>query len=230
MREKLEGRQYVERYVHTLTHEMKSPLAAIHGAALLLEEDVPDAERRRFVTNIREQEERLQHLVERMLDLATIQHRQSLQDPCKLSLAELVNNVLVGKETRIAQRGLNVDISIPASANVSCEAFLLEQAISNLLDNAMEFSPKDGLISIDVESVDNRHVIRIRDQGPGIPDFAVERILEPFYSLPRPDTQKKSTGLGLSFVKEVAELHQGSIEVRNRPEGGVEARLILPVV
>jgi len=75
----------------------------------------------------------------------------------------------------------------------------------------------------------NHIALVVKDQGPGIPEFAVTRIFEPFYSLPRPATHKKSTGLGLSFVREVAELHGGSIEVSNRPDGGVEARLLLPL-
>ncbi len=68
----------------------------------------------------------------------------------------------------------------------------------------------------------------MRDQGPGIPVFARRRLFEHFYSLPRPGTQKRSTGLGLSFVREIAELHHGRVEVGNHPEGGAIARLRLP--
>lgn len=228
MREKLEGRKYLERYVQALTHEMKSPLAAIHGAAELLDEDMPESERRHFVANIREQELRLQRLVERMLGLASLQHRQGLEAVAELPLSELLRAVLAAKALACSQKGLQVEVQGSPGAKVRGEAFLLELAISNLVDNAIEFSPAGGRIDVDLEAGDQETVLSVKDRGPGIPDFAVERIFEPFYSLPRPETRKKSTGLGLSFVREVAELHGGSIEVRNRPDGGAEARLKLP--
>ena len=227
MREKLEGRRYVERYVHTLTHELKSPLSAIHGAAELLQEDMPEADRQRFLSNIREQEERLQRLIQRMLDLASVEQRQGLQQPARVSLAALVEGVLESLHPRLALRNLKTAISIPAEAQVQGEIFLLEQALSNLLDNAMEFSEPGGAIQISTEASAGFHTLVIRDAGPGIPDYALEKIFDPFYSLPRPDTGKKSTGLGLSFVRQVAELHGGSIQVGN-VESGCEARLALP--
>ena len=70
--------------------------------------------------------------------------------------------------------------------------------------------------------------LAVTDEGPGIPEYALGRIFERFYSLGRPDTGKKSTGLGLNFVREVAKSHNGTIQVTNRPEGGALAVLILP--
>lgn len=227
MREKLEGRQYVERYVHALTHEMKSPLAGIRGAAELLQEEMPEPDRHRFLTHIQEQEGRLRRLVDRMLDLATLQHRQGLQGPERLSLPRLVQRVLESKAAVITQRALRLDIAIPEGAEVWGEAFLLEQALSNLLDNAIQFSPEGGTLAIAVSPSPDGPRLTVRDQGPGIPAYALERVMEPFYSLPRPNAQPKSTGLGLSFVSEIAKLHHGRVEVRNLPEGGVEASLLL---
>ena len=228
MREKLEGRQYVERYVHSLTHEMKSPLAGIRGAVELLQEAMPEPDRHRFLGHIQEQEARLRRLVERMLDLATLQHRCGLQAPEFLRLAPLVQRVLESKAALITQRALRVDTAIPEDARIWGEAFLLEQALSNLLDNALEFSPRGGTVAITFTAGAQGQRLAVKDQGPGIPAYALERVMEPFYSLPRPDTQTKSTGLGLSFVNEVAKLHRGGVELVNLLEGGVEARLILP--
>ena len=129
MRDALEGKDYVNRYVQTLTHEMKSPVAAIQGAAELLQEEMPPDDRRRFLANIQSETVRIQEVV---------------------------------------------------------------------------------------------------DSGPGIPDFALPRVFERFYSLPRPDTGRKSSGLGLAFVREVALLHGGEVELFNRPEGGTRALLSLP--
>ena len=228
MREKLEGRQYVERYVHTLTHEMKSPLAGIRGAAELLEEELPEADRQRFVANIREQEQRLRRLVERMLELATLQHRQGLRTPEWIYLAPLVRRVMENKEPIRIQGAFHIEIDLPPDAKTWGEAFLLEQALSNLLDNAFEFSSPGGTVSVYLCMAPEGPTLVVRDQGPGIPVYAMDRVMEPFYALPRPGTRTKSTGLGLAFVAEVASLHGGRVELLNLPEGGVEARLVLP--
>jgi len=227
MRERLEGRHYVERYVQTLTHEMKSPLAAIHGAVELLGEELPEGDRQRFLANIREQDERLQRLVERMLNLATLETRQSLERPQRLALPELIQGLCRNREPQLALRGLRLSLELPPEAWTLGDPFLLDLAISSLLDNALEFSPEGGAILLRLEEAGGGHLLTLRDQGPGIPDFALDRVFEPFYSLPRPATGKKSTGLGLRLVREVAQLHGGGSELRNAPEGGAEARLWL---
>lgn len=229
MRTRLEDRGYVERYVHALTHEMKSPLAAIHGAAELLEEEMPEADRRRFLAHIQEQEARLRLLVERMLGLASVERRQGLEQPVRLSIPECFSGVATAKAAQLSARELRLETSI-GKGWVMGERFLLEQALSNLLDNAIDFSPQGGEVEVALASTPETYVLVIRDHGTGIPDYALERVFEPFYSLPRPDSGLKSTGLGLSFVKEVAELHGGAIVLANHPEGGAEARLTLPRV
>jgi len=230
MRQELEGKQYAERYVQTLTHEMKSPLAAIRGAAELLEEPLPEGDRRRFATNAREQAERLDQLVERLLSLAAVEHRQALSDAVEVDMAKLVQDVAEEKRMQFRERNLTSRMAVADGLRVWGESFLLRQALSNLIDNAVAFSPEQGVIEILGERSEAAVILRIRDQGTGIPDYALQRLFERFYSLPRPDTGRKSTGLGLAFVREVATLHQGRVEVGNRPEGGAEAILILPAV
>lgn len=228
MRTRLEDRRYVERYVHTLTHEMKSPLAAIHGAAELLEEDMPEADRRRFVAHIQDQEVRLRLLVERMLGLAAVERRQGLEHPTRLSLQACLAGVAASKTAQLASRDLRLVSSLAEEGWVTGEGFLLEQALSNLLDNAIDFSPRGGVVEVAFTSTETTHTLILRDHGSGIPDYALERVFEPFYSLSRPESGLKSTGLGLSFAKEVAELHGGKVVLANHPGGGAEVRMTLP--
>ncbi len=112
------------------------------------------------------------------------------------------------------------------------DRFLVRHAVANLLMNAVEFSPKGQELELSVEasgaSGDGKVSFSVRDHGPGVPDYALERVHERFYSLRRPDTGRKSSGLGLALVREVAELHGGSSKISNSPDGGVEAVLILP--
>ena len=101
MRVKLEDKAYVETYVHTLTHELKSPLAAIRGAAELLQEPLPESDRRRFATNIQRQTERLQHLIDQLLRLASVEQMRQLTDLEDLDLAGLTRELLQGLEPRL---------------------------------------------------------------------------------------------------------------------------------
>ncbi|MBD9633825.1 two-component system sensor histidine kinase CreC [Pseudomonas sp. PDM19] len=225
MRVQLEGKDYVERYVHTLTHELKSPLAAIRGAAELLEGEMPAEQRARFVGNIAGESERLQQLIERLLNLAQVEQRQGLEEHVPVALHELANELIDERMARV--QGVLLENAIPQQASVVGERFLLRQALGNLLDNALDFTPAGGLIRFDAQPDGEGWRVELFNQGEAIPEFALPRLTERFYSLPRPLSGRKSTGLGLNFVAEVAALHGGELSVENI-EGGVRASLSLP--
>jgi len=228
MRARIDGRDYVERYVQTLTHEMKSPLSAIRGAAELLREPLPESDRDRFLRNILEQEQRMRDLVDRMLALSDLQHRQGLKNPESVDLASLAAKVAASREPQATQRGVSLVVEGAAGAIIRGEAFLLEQALGNLVDNAISFAPRHSEVHISVRSEGNLLKMDVSDRGPGLPDFAVDKVFTPFFSLPRPDGEAKGTGLGLCFVREVALLHGGHASLANRPGGGATSRIELP--
>ncbi|MDR0715960.1 MAG: two-component system sensor histidine kinase CreC [Azoarcus sp.] len=224
MRERLEGKQYVEKYVQNLTHELKSPLTAIVSAAELLEGGLPEAERQRFAALIREQSGRMQLIIERMLQLARVEQLQRLEDGQPLDLAELVRQALAARASALASRQLKIEFQA-AACPCRGDAFLLQQAFTNLLDNAIDFSPVGGEIDITLQKTPGKLLLTVRDHGEGAPGYALAQIFERFYSLPRPATGRKSTGLGLPFVREVAQLHGGDARFVNHPEGGAEVTL-----
>ncbi len=228
MRTELEGKAYVEQYVHTLTHELKSPLAAIRGAAELLESEMPAEQRQRFVANIASEGARLQQLIERLLNLALVEQRQGLEERVAVDLHGLAEELLQAQAARIQAAGLRIENTIPAGLLVQGERFLLRQALANLLDNALDFTPAGGLLRFSAETRGGRVELALYNQGAAIPDYALPRLTERFYSLPRPASGRKSTGLGLNFVQEVALLHGGELALRN-VEGGVRASLHLPL-
>ncbi|WP_237046214.1 two-component system sensor histidine kinase CreC [Aquipseudomonas alcaligenes] len=228
MRTELEGKAYVEQYVHTLTHELKSPLAAIRGAAELLEGEMPAEQRQRFVANIASEGARLQQLIERLLNLALVEQRQGLEERVAVELRDLVEELLRGQAARIQAAGLRVENAIAAGLHVPGERFLLRQALANLLENALDFTPAGGLLRFTAEVRADGVDLALFNQGAAIPEYALPRLTERFYSLPRPASGRKSTGLGLNFVQEVASLHSGELSLRN-VEGGVRASLRLPL-
>lgn len=227
MRTQLEGKAYVERYVHTLTHELKSPLAAIRGAAELLQDEMPAIQRLRFVGNIDSESARMQQLIERLLNLAQVEQRQGLEERVAVPMAALIDELLRAQAARIEGRRLTVEQTIAPDLLLIGEPFLLRQALGNLLDNALDFTPIAGLLRFSAERVGEQVELRVFNEAAPIPDYALPRLSERFYSLPRPDSGRKSTGLGLNFVEEVVKLHGGSMQIRN-VESGVEVILRLP--
>ncbi|XVO81222.1 two-component system sensor histidine kinase CreC [Pseudomonas chlororaphis] len=227
MRTQLEGKAYVERYVHTLTHELKSPLAAIRGAAELLQSDMPGEQRARFVSNIDSESARMQHLIERLLNLAQVEQRHGLEEREAVPLADLTNQVLDSQKARIEGKGLQVEQRIEPGLKLSGEAFLLRQALGNLLENALDFTPAGGVLRLSASRAGDQLRFSLFNQAEPIPDYALARLTERFYSLPRPDSGRKSTGLGLNFVEEVVQLHGGQMRIGN-VEGGVEVSLVFP--
>ena len=228
MRERLEGKQYVERYVQNLAHEMKSPLTAVIGAAEILESDPPEADRRRFADSIAEQSRRMQAIIDRMLLLARVEQLQSPEGQRLLPPAELLQTCIDLRRQALEARRIACNLHVDADTNIKGDALLLQQAVLNLLDNAIEFSPEGGQIELTVSGDGEEVTLSVRDHGQGAPDYALPQLFERFYSLPRPATGRKSTGLGLALVREVARLHGGEATFENHPEGGGLAILRLP--
>jgi two-component system, OmpR family, sensor histidine kinase CreC len=228
MRDALAGRSYTEEYVQTLTHELKSPLSAIRGAAELLREPLPDAQRERFTANIGEQVQRLQALADRLLELAGLERRRILDDIVSVNLGELAADAIAALEPTAQRRNVALRMQIDAGICVDGDPFLLRQALLNLISNAIDFSPPGAAVDVSADLVGRRVELTVRDHGPGIPDYALDRVFERFYSLRRPDSGRKSTGLGLTFVREVAHLHGGQAHLVNHPEGGASAGMVLP--
>lgn len=225
MRRAVEGRHYVEQYVHALTHELKSPLTAIQAASEILAEDPPREVRERFVRNIGTESVRMRGTVDRLLELSALEGRSDLSSKARVDLARMVGSLVDALEGTARTRG----IALRADGEASCmgEEFLLERALRNLLDNAIDFSPDGGEVEILLREEGGRSVVDVADRGPGIPEFAKDKVFDRFYSLPRPHGGLKSSGLGLPFVREVARLHGGTVELTAREGGGTIARMRL---
>ena len=216
--------------MHTLTHELKSPLAAIRGAAELLEGPLPDADRARFAASIGTQSRRMATMVDKLLALAEVEHRQRIERPEAVDIAALAREVAEDAETRAQASRVRVEVAASQGLpTLQGDPFLLRRMLANLVDNAIDFSPVDGVVELRLQVEDGALIVDVADRGPGIPDYAIERVFERFYSLPRPDGGARSSGLGLNFVAEIALLHGGRASLGNRDGGGALARVILPL-
>jgi len=229
LRAELDGKAHVERVTQLLAHELKSPIAAVRGAAELLEEERDPIRRSRLEHNIKQEAERLQKIVEGVLELARAENRDTPPTREPLNLSVLLNDAIVQRETRLAEKALNTQTEIQPDIGLLADRFLLNQALLNLLDNAIDFSPAGGTIHLKLRQDNDQIELLIRDEGAGIPDYAQARLFERFYSTPRPDSGQRGTGLGLNLVEQAARLHGGSISLNNAPSGGAEAVLRLPI-
>ena len=166
----------------------------------------------------------MQSLVEKLLTQARLENRVEIV-PASVSIDTLFTRLSDARSALLAAK--NITLTCESTAlQVEGDADLLEQALGNLLDNAIDFTPQGGAIELSSREGHRQVQLTVTDSGSGIPDYALERIFERFYSLPR-ENGLKSSGLGLAFVQEVARLHQGEIGLHNREEGGVIATLTL---
>lgn len=225
MRERLQGRDYIEGYVRALTHELKSPVAAIRGAGELLQDDLPAADRTQFATQVVEQSERLQRLIDRLLELSKLEQRQHAESSAApVSLAACAQHAVRQCEARAQQRRVALRLSGHGGSG-AWEAELVTLAIGNLIDNAIDFSPQGSTVHVDLDGA----AVTVRDEGPGVPDFALPRLGERFFTTARPDGARSGSGLGLAIVRRIMALHEGSMHARNAPSGaGLQVTLQLP--
>lgn len=240
MRDALAGKHYVVDYVQKLTHELKSPLSAIRGAAELLQSPMPEEQKQKFLQNIERETTRVQQLVDHMKELTTLEEQRSIKHPQTIALIPLLEDLTASAQAISAARHIQVKLTLPppstsgAPFEVEGDPLLLHRALRNLLDNAIDFTPDHSSVQLALTIERRNAIITIEDQGQGIPTYAQNRIFEKFYSLDRPNGKKKSSGLGLAFVQEITLLHHGSIKLCNitNQEGhviGASAELKLPL-
>lgn len=224
MRTSLDDKEYIEEYVLGLTHELKSPLTGITASAELLHDELPAVERHRFAGHIHAEARRLLAIVERLLELVRLEQRLVPPVAEHCAVDDILNAV---RQALLPQAGV-IDIRVVPAPGlfVRGERFLIEQAARNLAQNAIEFSSPGGSIQLSAKLEDGQVCIAVANDGEHIPDWALIRVFERFYSLPRAGGRKGS-GLGLPLVRSIAALHGGSVRLDNTATG-VCALLRLP--
>jgi two-component system sensor histidine kinase KdpD len=226
-----------------VSHDLRTPLAAIAGAGSTLAEaadDLHPATRRELAESIVAETDRLNRLVANLLDMTRLDAGSMQLDRDWHPLEDLVGGVLHRLRRLLAKHQMAVEIS-PAVGLVYVDELLLHQVLTNLVENALRFAPHGSQISIKAglsplsprgrgaggEGADQTLWIEVADQGPGIVPGDEERIFEKFYRAPH-QQPRSGTGLGLAICRGIVELHGGTIRAANRPEGGALFRMELP--
>lgn len=226
MREKLEDRAYVEHYVNTLTHELKSPLTAIQASAELLKEDLPLNDQQQFATHIHEQSQRLRSLIDRMLLLTRLEKSKHQIEIHCFNLSELIQQVLDQHAIQIQSKKIQCLLDVTPDCMIDADRFWIQQVIINLIDNALDFSANSAKLLIQLHRShhlqnDQKIELTIFNEGEWIPDYALSQVFDTYFSLPRPISQQRSSGIGLSIVKQVIKQHHGLIQIKNIQENSI---------
>lgn len=227
MRRRLEGREQLEHDVRALTHELKSPLAALRASGELLQDELPAADRQRFAAQVLDQTARLQTLVERVLALSQLEAQLGLGERQRVALVDWAEAQLQRQAPRLALQGLRVVWTARDAVAVDADPALLELAFGNLLVNAIDFAPAGSTLELAVSTTPTTARLSLRDHGPGVPAVGFAQLGKRFFSTARPGSLVKGSGLGLAIARRVAELHGGRLAFE-AAQPGLKVTLILP--
>jgi len=221
-------------FVANVSHELKTPITSIVGSIeTLLDGAAEDPEDRdKFLQIIKKQSVRLNNLVEDLLNLSHIERlaERGEVDVVPLRLQQVIQSAVSACETVASSRATKVTVSCPANLVVRANARLLEQAVINLVDNAIKYGEPGNLVDVNVSTGDDSVYLRVRDQGPGIAPEHLPRIFERFYRAENSRSREfGGTGLGLAIVKHVALAHGGRVAVESKRGQGSTFTVTLPL-
>lgn len=220
-------------FVANVSHELKTPVASIKGfVEILLEERAEDpADRRRFLEIVARQSDRLGTIIEDLLSLSRIEQAEGMGDlPVeRVRLADVIAAVVAECGARAAERSIPLEVECPAELTADVNAPLLEQALLNLVDNAIKYSDAGRPVRIRGGAAGDEVELEVRDEGTGIAAEHLPRLFERFYRVDKGRSRKLGgTGLGLSIVKHIVGAHGGSVGVESTPGVGSRFRIRLP--
>jgi two-component system, OmpR family, sensor histidine kinase KdpD len=216
--------------LNSISHDLRTPLVVITGALSALDEDdglLDDSTRHSLVKDARAEADRLNRLVGNLLNMTRIEAGalKLAREPCDIS--DLIGSAMEIVESRLEDRKVDVEISSEMPL-VNLDFVLITQVLVNLLDNAIKYSTDDQPIEVGASRVGADVQVTVADRGTGIPPDDLEHVFDKFYRVQRPGNIS-GTGLGLSICKGIVEAHGGTIRAENRPDGGVQMFVVLPV-
>jgi len=219
-------------FVDNVSHELKTPVTAIKGfTETLLDGAMYQQDTcREFIEIIDNETARISRLIHDLLDLSKIESKQMQIKTNPVDINEIVRDTAAKLGGQIDSSGLELKLSLPGKPVITkANSDMIDQELINLIDNAIKYTHTDGRIEIEVSEDDQNAVIRVRDNGIGIPARDLDRIFERFYRVDKTRSRAMGgTGLGLSIVKHIVDLHGGTVGVQSTPGVGSEFFFTLP--
>ncbi len=223
-----------ETFSNDLAHEIRNPLASLKSASELLDKSAEKVESEKLLKIINHDVERIERLITDYSQMLKDEATWSREKMSKINLVEIINNVVDDFRQDLENQNKKINIKIKQKINSKNGYYILgienrlEQVIANLLDNSISFSEENKKIEIKIEETSTNLVVSVQDEGPGFSETSPQKIFKRFYSN-RPKSFGKHSGLGLNIVKNIVELHEGTISASNRVNNeGAQVKVLLP--
>jgi len=223
-----------ETFSNDLAHEIRNPLASLKSASELLDKTTEKNESEKLLKIINHDVERIERLITDYSQMLKDEASLSREKMTKINLLEVINNVVEDFKQDLSNQNKKIIIKINEKIGSKNGKYILgienrlEQVIANLLDNSISFSQDNQKIEISIEETTKNLVMKIKDEGPGFSETSPQKIFKRFYSN-RPKNFGKHSGLGLNIVKNIVELHKGTIAASNRLNTkGAQVEVLLP--
>ena len=223
-----------ETFSNDLAHEIRNPLASLKSASELLDKTTTKMESEKLLTIINHDVERIERLITDYSQMLKDEASWSREKMSKVNLFDVICNVVEDFRQDLKNQNKNIQINIKKKISSKNGYFIigienrLEQVVANLLDNSISFSENNKKIEISMEETSNNVLVVIKDEGPGFSETSPQKIFKRFYSN-RPKSFGKHSGLGLNIVKNIVELHEGTISASNRVnKQGAQVEVLLP--
>ncbi len=223
-----------ETFSNDLAHEIRNPLASLKSASELLDKTTEKNESEKLLKIINHDVERIERLITDYSQMLKDEASLSREKMSKINLIEIINGVVEDFKQDLVNQNKKIQIIVSNGINSKNGYFILgignrlEQVVANLLDNSISFSQNNQKIEITLEETSNNLLMIIKDEGPGFSETSPQKIFKRFYSN-RPKSFGKHSGLGLNIVKNIVELHKGTIAASNRLNSkGAKVEVLLP--
>lgn len=219
-------------FIANVSHELRTPMTTIGGFIDgILDGTIPVDKEEQYLTIVSSEVKRLSRIVQSMLSLARLESGEQKVNPVKFGLTDLTVEVMLSQEQRIVAKNINVKgLDSGTDVIVTADRDLIYQAVYNLVDNAIKFTPEGKNIEITVSCDENTAKIAVKNDGKGIPQNEMQYIFERFYKSDKSRSiNKEGTGLGLYITKTIVDIHKGNITVNSVPESYTEFVITLPL-
>ncbi|WP_407271006.1 sensor histidine kinase [Radiobacillus sp. PE A8.2] len=233
MADELEGLEKMRRdFIANVSHDLRTPLTSVHGfLTAIIDGTIPKEKEKHYLKIMKEQTEREIKLVNDLLALSKLEANKLEINRENYNLSEELRKIIARMDLELTKKQVEVQLNTDEDKDiwVYADPDKIDQVVTNLIRNAIQFSTDKSNIEVSLTTRDNNAVFTVRDYGPGIDKENIKNIWQRFYKEDKARSQKVGTGIGLSIVKEIIELHQTTIEVESSPSQGTKFTFTLPL-
>lgn len=220
-----------QRLLGDVSHELRSPLTRLQLAVAMAEKHIGNAsEQQKHLTRCEVEVDRLDEMIADVLTLSRLEHSQNSFIADEINVALLIKDVINDCQYFASSKEVTISFSEMTNCTMLADAKLLSSAISNIINNAVKYSPNGQVVLVNLSLQSDLLTVSVSDQGVGVPNEMLDKLFMPFFRVADSrDRNSGGTGLGLAIAQQAILLHQGNIEAENQTSGGLTVTITLPI-